>query len=128
MVEGLRILMSRILPLGWDADFSVFGACLRRGRRRRHAGARVVSFLLSGGDVAGFGVEGGEEAVAFLASGFEVAGFKGGAVALFGISCDGAEGEVEPPDSVVVPEVVVGVVFGAAGGEVVFRGHGSSVF
>lgn len=34
----------------------------------------------------------------------------------FSGACGGVESEVEPPGSVVVPEVVVGVVVGAAGG------------
>lgn len=73
-------------------------------------------------------MEGGEDAVALGAGGFEVAGFEGGAVALPGFAGNGAEGEVEPPDSVVVPEVVIGVGGGAADGEGEFVGHGSSVF
>ncbi len=68
-----------------------------------------------GSDVAGSGLDGGEDAVALAAGGFGVGGFEGDAVA-FSCACGGVEGEVEPPGSVVVPEVVVGVVFGAAGG------------
>ena len=81
----------------------------------------VLSFfrLFTGGDlcgdVAGSGLDGGEDAVAFAAGGIEVGGFEGDAVAFSGAGV-GVEGEVEPPGSVVVPEVVVGVVFGAAGG------------
>ena len=66
-------------------------------------------------DITGFGFDGSEDAVAFAAGGFEVGGLEGDAVAFFG-ACVGVEGEVEPPGSVVVPEVVVGVAFGAAGG------------
>lgn len=36
----------------------------------------------------------------------------------------GVEGEVKPPGAVVVPEVVVGVVFGAAVGDVLVGVHG----
>ena len=71
---------------------------------------------VSCGDVAGFGVEGGEDAVALGAGLIEVAGFEGDAMALLGFAVGGAEGEMEPPDSVVVPEVMVGVAVGAAGG------------
>ena len=75
-------------------------------------------------------MEDGEDAVALGVGLIEVAGFEGGAMALLGFAGIGAEGEVEPPDSVVVPEVVVGVGGGAAGGEGVGglgSGHGSSV-
>jgi hypothetical protein len=68
-----------------------------------------------GGDVSGIGVDGGEYAVALAAGGFGVGGFEGDAVAFSGAG-GGVEGEVEPPGSVVVPEVVVGVGVGAAGG------------
>lgn len=68
-------------------------------------------------------MDGGENAVAIAAGGFEVGGFEGEAMAFTGAGV-GVESEVEPPGSVVVPEVMVGVAFGAAVGEVVFGGHG----
>ncbi len=48
-------------------------------------------------------------------------------MAFFGAG-GGVQGEVAPPGAVVVPEVVVGVAFGAAVGKVVCGGHGTSVF
>ena len=75
-----------------------------------------------GGDVSGFCFKGGKDAIAFAAGGFEVEGFEGIGGA-YGWSLGGSEGDTEPPGSVVLPDVVVGVVFGAAGGSVVFRGH-----
>jgi len=70
-----------------------------------------------GGDVSGIGIDGGEDAVAFAAGDFEVSGLEGDAVAFFG-ACVGVEGEVDPPSSVVFPDVVVGVGVGATGGKV----------
>jgi hypothetical protein len=69
---------------------------------------------ISCSDVAGFGLEVVEDAVSSSAGDFEVSGLEGDAVAFFG-ACGGMEGEVEPPGSVVVPEVVVGVGVGATG-------------
>ena len=68
-----------------------------------------------GGDVSGIGVEVGENAVALAAGGFEVGGFEGIGGA-FGCSLGGSEGETDPPGSVVVHQMVVGVGVGAAGG------------
>ena len=75
----------------------------------------MVGGLNSGCDATGVGLDGGEDAVAFAAGGFEVWSFEREAMAFSG-ACVGVEGEVEPPGSVVVPEVVVGVAFGAAVG------------
>ncbi len=75
----------------------------------------MVGGLNSGRDATGVSLDGGEDAVAFAAGGFEVGGFEGEAMSFF-VACVGVEGEVQPPGSVVVPEVVVGVAFGAAVG------------
>ena len=69
----------------------------------------------SRGDVSGIVVEVGEDAVALTAGGIEVGGFEGIGGA-FGCSLGGSEGETDPPGSVVLLDVVVGVVFGSAGG------------
>jgi hypothetical protein len=69
-----------------------------------------------GGDVSGFGFKGGKDAVAFAAGGFEVGGSERKAVA-YGDAFGVPERDPAPPGAVVVPDVVIGVVFGAAGGE-----------
>lgn len=76
-----------------------------------------------GGNIAGFGLEIVENPVAAAASGFKVGSLEGDAVAFLGFSGHGAEGEVAPPGAIVIPEVVIRVVFGSAGCEVVCHGH-----
>ena len=73
--------------------------------KRRHGSRR---------DFAGFGFDGGKDAVAFAAGGFEVGGSEGKAVA-YGDAFGVPERDPAPPGAVVVPDVMIGVVFGAAG-------------
>ena len=78
------------------------------------------------GNAAGVGPKVCEDAVALAAGGFEVGGSEGIGMTL-GCSCVREEGETDPPGAVVVPDVVVGIVLGAAGREavdVLGRGHG----
>jgi len=108
-----------------------------RGRRGGISGPRsrcegcfvlcALCFVLcaSRGDAALCGLESEEEAIAFGACGFEVAGFEGIGEA-YGFSCGGSERETDPPGSIVVHQMVVGIGVGAACGEVadgVWRGH-----
>ena len=69
----------------------------------------------------------GDDAVPAAASFFEVGGFQGNALALR-CAVGAADGEIHPPATVVVPEVVVGVVGFAAyveadAGRGLFGGH-----
>jgi hypothetical protein len=78
-------------------------------------------------DTAGMGLETQQDAVTSATGGVQIVGFEGNPMTL-GASSGRAECEVAPPGAVVVPEVVVGIAVGAAGGKGVRRGHSSIVF